>query len=421
MTCPMKPFIPSQGIYWLMTLQTQLRSFSLALVGAAMMLTSVSIAQSYRGQRAGNISPRGRVQECNHAGAIVQDLGDQIFQDIDGGACVLNGTRFDDIDMKPNKQYGGAMVLNFSEMDLRNSSWIAVSIYDELRSVFRGANATGANFSAMGMHSSPKKMGKALEGVDATDFIATKTKWQGNVMKEWYLQGADFSGADLSSSELIEWMTDESNYQNAGEFGTLAGAESGNRQLNLSGSRFYNCTIDDCTLPGTDFSDALVELTNVIGTGKNPTMLNGSNFESTYLKRTFFTNVNLSGALMTKVRMEDCRVEASNLAGASFIDAELTDCTFSQDCDFNGTSFKGADLEGVDFSGANLTNANLSGCSTKGLKGTLPQLPLDCRIGRDTTVVSDSTGAEIRRDISDTYFIIVNEGRYSDGLREKGN
>ena len=417
----MKPFIPSQGIYWLMTLQTQLRSFSLALVGAAMMLTSVSIAQSYRGQRAGNISPRGRVQECNHAGAIVQDLGDQIFQDIDGGACVLNGTRFDDIDMKPNKQYGGAMVLNFSEMDLRNSSWIAVSIYDELRSVFRGADATGANFSAMGMHSSPKKMGKALEGVDATDFIATKTKWQGNVMKEWYLQGADFSGADLSSSELIEWMTDESNYQNAGEFGTLAGAESGNRQLNLSGSRFYNCTIDDCTLPGTDFSDALVELTNVIGTGKNPTMLNGSNFESTYLKRTFFTNVNLSGALMTKVRMEDCRVEASNLAGASFIDAELTDCTFSQDCDFNGTSFKGADLEGVDFSGADLTNANLSGCSTKGLKGTLPQLPLDCRIGRDTTVVSDSTGAEIRRDISDTYFIIVNEGRYSDGLREKGN
>lgn len=421
MTCPMKPFIPSQGIYWLMTLQTQLRSLSLALVGAAMMLTSVSIAQSYRGQRAGNISPRGRVQECNHAGAIVQDLGDRIFQDLNGGACVLNGARFDEIDMKPNKQYGGAMILNFSGMDLRNSSWIAVSVYTDLHPVFRGADATGANFSAMSMHSSPRKMGKAMKGVDATDFIATKTKWQGNVMEEWYLQGADFSGADLSSSQLIEWMTDEFSYQEAGDFGMLAGSGSGNRQLNLSGARFYNCTIDDCTLPGTDLSDALVELTNVIGTEKNPTMLNGSNFESAYLKRTFFTNVNLSGALMTKVRMEDCRVEASNLAGASFIDAELTDCTFSQDCDFNGTSFKGADLEGVDFNGADLTNANLSGCSTKGLKGTLPQLPLDCRIGRDTTVVSDSTGAVLFTDISDTYFIIVNEGRYSDGLREKGN
>ena len=84
--------------------------------------------------------------------------------------------------------------------------------------------------------------------------------------------------------------------------------------------------------------------------------------------------------------MENCRFESSNLAGASFIDAELTDCIFSQDYDFNGTSFKGADLDGVDFDGADLTNANLSGCSTKGLKGTLPQLPLDCRIGRDTTL-----------------------------------
>ena len=417
----MKAFIPSHRIYWLMTLQTQLRSLSLVLVGAAMMLTSVSIAQSYRGQRAGNISPRGRVQECNHAGAVIQELNDQVFQDLDGGACVLNGARFDEIDMKPNKQYGGAMVLEFSEMDLRNSSWIAVSFFMDLHPVFRGADASGANFSAMSMHSSPRKMGKPVKGLDATNFIATKTKWQGNVMEEWYLQGADFSDASMSSSQLIEWVTDEDSYAEAGDFGSLPGAESGNRQLNMSGTRFYNCTIDDCTLPGTNFSDALIELTNVIGTAKNPTRLNGSNFESAYIKRTDFSNVNLSGALMTKVRMENCRVESSNLAGASFINAALTDCTFSADCDFNGTSFKGADLAGVDFNGVDLTNANLAGCSTKGLKGTLPLLPLDCRIGRDTTVVSDSTGAVISTEISDTYFIVVNEGRYSDGLREKGN
>lgn len=417
----MKAFIPSQRIYWLMTLQTQLRSLSLVLFGAAMMLTSVSIAQSYRGQRAGNISPRGRVQECNHAGAIVQDLDDRIFQDLDGGACVLNGARFDEIDMKPNKQYGGSLVLDFSGMDLRNSSWIAVSVYTDHRPVFRGADASGANFSAMSMHSSPRKMGKPMKGVDATDFIATKTKWQGNIMEEWYLQGADFSGADLSSSQLIEWMTDEFNYQEAGDFGALAGAESGNRQLNLSGSRFYNCTIDDCMLPGTDFSDALVELTNFIGTEKNPTMLNGSNFESAYLKRTDFTQVNLSGAVMTKVRMENCNLESTKLAGASFIDAKLTDCTFSEDCDFNGTSFKGADLTGVNFNGADLTNANLAGCSTKGLTGSLPQLPLDCRIERDMKVLKDSTGVELGQIDLGTYSIVVNEGRYSDGLREKGN
>ena len=418
---PMKPFIPSHRIYWLMTLQTQLRSLTLVLAGAAMMLTSVSIAQSYRGQRAGNISPRGRVQECNHAGAIVQELNDRIFQDLDGGSCVLNGARFDEMNMKPNKQYGGSLVLDFSFYDLHNSSWIAVSMFTELRPVFRGANAAGANFSAMSMHSSPRKMGKPVRGVDATDFIATKTKWQGNIMEDWYVQGADFSDATMSSSQFIDWVTDEESYADAGDFGLLAGSESGNRQLSMSGTRFYNCAFDGCALPGTDFSDAMLELTDMIGTEKKPTLLNGSNFESAYLKRTDFTHVNLSGALMTKVRMEYCRMESSNLSGTSFIDAELTDCTFDADCKFNGTSFKGADLSGVNFNGADLTNANLTGCSTQNLYGTVPQLPLDCRIGRDTTVVRDSTGTLIRTDISETYFILVNEGRYSDGLREKGN
>ena len=200
MTCPIKPFIPSQGIYWLMTLQTQLRSFSLAFVGAAMMLTSVSIAQSYRGQRAGNISPRGRVQECNHKVPLCKTWATKSSKTLMEAACVLNGARFDEIDMKPNKQYGGAMILDFFDMDLHNSSWIAVSVYTDLRPIFRGADASGTTPAAAGMHSSPRKMGKAMKGVDATDFIATKTKWQGNVMEEWYLQGADFSGADLSSS-----------------------------------------------------------------------------------------------------------------------------------------------------------------------------------------------------------------------------
>ena len=420
----MKPFIPSQRIYWLMTLQTQLRSLSLALVGAAMMLTSVSIAQSYRGQRAGNISPRGRVQECNHAGAIVQDLGDPIFQDIDGGACVLNGARFEKNlldELKKNKQYGGSIILDFAGMDLRNSSWIAVSFHKEIRPVFRGADATGANFSAMGMHSSPKNMGKELEGVDATNFIATKTKWQGNLMEEWYLQGADFSNAILSSSEIVKWMTDEESYTTPrGQIVMLPNADSDSRQLKMSGSRLYNCTIDNCKLPGTDFSDALIELTDV-GTPENGTMLNGSNFERAYLKRTDFIKVNLSGALMTKVRMENCRLEATNLSGSSFVDASLTDCTFSEDCNFNGTSFKGADLNGVDFGGADLTNANLSGCSTTGLKGVHPQLPLDCRIEIDLEILTDTSGVAIDTLITGTYSIVVNEGRYSDGLREKGN
>lgn len=425
MTRPMKPFIPSQGIYWLMTLQTQLRSLSLALVGVAMMLTSVSIAQSYRGQRAGNISPRGRVQECNHAGAVIQEPNDLVFQDLDGGACVLNGARFDENltkELKENKQYGGLQIVDFSGMDLRNSSWVAVSFYDQLRPVFRDADASGANFSAM--HGTPtRRDGMALKGVDATNFIATKTLWQGNVMKEWYIRGADFSDASLSSSELINWMTDDESYANpSGEIVGLPEADSGDRQLNMSGSRLYNCTILDCRLPGTDFSDSEIEHTTAQGTGKkNGLILNGSSFEGAYLKYTDFINVNLSGTLMTKVRLENCEFEATVLAGASLVEAELTNCTFSEDCNFNGTSFRNARLTGVDFNGANLTNADLSGCTTRGLKGKVPLLPEDCQIKFDLKITRDTAGVATDTLKLDTYSIDVNRGRFSNGVREKGN
>ena len=81
--------------------------------------------------------------------------------------------------------------------------------------------------------------------------------------------------------------------------------------------------------------------------------------------------------------MENCEFESTILAGASLAEAELTDCKFNQDCDFNGISFEDARLTGVDFDGADLRNANLSGCTTRGLKGKLPQLPEDCEIKID--------------------------------------
>ena len=134
--------------------------------------------------------------------------------------------------------------MDFSGMDLRNSSWVAVFFDKDLRPVFRDSDASGANFSAM--HGTPSKRdGTALRGVAATNFIATKTLWQGHVMKEWFLRGADFSDASLSSSELINWMTDDESYANPSgqEISMLPEADSGDRQLNMSGSRLYNCTI----------------------------------------------------------------------------------------------------------------------------------------------------------------------------------
>ncbi|MGB0150380.1 MAG: pentapeptide repeat-containing protein, partial [Flavobacteriales bacterium] len=223
------------------------------------------------------------------------------------------------------------------------------------------------------------------------------------------------------------WRTDDESYSEsigkaeAGKFGVPSRVESGNRQLILTGSHFYSCTFEDCTLPGTDFSDALLELTKIKGTNKNSATLNGSSFEGAYLKYTDFINVNLSGTLMTKVRLENCDFESSVLAGASLVEAELTGCTFGEDCNFNGTSFKNARLTGVNFNGANLTNADLSGCTTRGLKGKVPLLPEDCQIKFDLKINRDTAGVATDTLTLGTYSIVVNAGRFSNGVREKGN
>ena len=132
-----------------------------------------------------------------------------------------------------------AMILDFSEMDLRNSSWIAVSFSWTFVRFFEAPMLQGRISRPWVCTAALAKWAKPVKGVDTTTVIATKTKWQGNVMEEWYLQGADFSGAALSSSQLIEWVTDEVSYRGGwGTLGRSRGPESGNRQLDLSGIAF---------------------------------------------------------------------------------------------------------------------------------------------------------------------------------------
>ena len=396
----------------LMTFQMTIRTLSLSLAAGLMLLSSASSAQSFRGQRAGNVSPKGRVQDCNHSGAIVQKSGDRIFADLNGGQCVLNGARFDFIDDIKEERLG-YKVLNFDGLDLRSSSWVAVSFDRDQPPTFHGADASSANFSAMNMNDGRDP----VQNVDATNFIATKAKFQGNELKEWYVQGADFTDCTMSSSRLIKWMTDEESYTNTGEDSGLEGAEGDNRRLSMSGALFYNCVFTDCLLPGSDFSDATFDLTKIMSNKKS--LFNGCNFENAYFKEATVDGVNLSGAILTKARIENSSFQSTNFNGASFRDATITNCRFDRTCQFNGASFKGATLDGVDLNGANLEFCDLSNCSAKNLIGNEPILPMDCRIQRDTTELTDSTGVKLGIEISDTYFIVVNESRYSDGMRDK--
>ncbi|MEC8362387.1 MAG: hypothetical protein VX002_08780, partial [Bacteroidota bacterium] len=78
-------------------------------------------AQSYRGRRAGSVSARGYVADCNMAGSVFTEVG-RNFSMVNGGRCVLNGSRFEN--SEPSGDMGPIVPLD--GMDLRHSQWVAV-------------------------------------------------------------------------------------------------------------------------------------------------------------------------------------------------------------------------------------------------------------------------------------------------------
>ena len=67
--------------------------YVLLLVGL-MLAGSSLMAQSYRGKRAGRANASGFVRDCNMAGTVFMEVN-RSFGEVNGGRCVLNGSRFE--------------------------------------------------------------------------------------------------------------------------------------------------------------------------------------------------------------------------------------------------------------------------------------------------------------------------------------
>ena len=151
-------------------------------------------AQSYRGRRAGNVTARGYVSSCNMAGTVFMEVGKN-FSAVDGGRCVLNGSRFENSD--PSGDMGPIVPLD--GMDLRHSQWVAVDFLTPPS--LRYANASQANFSAI--HTD----GEAVEMVDATGFIAWPKlhALMASGTSEASFDEAEFSSTLIQHGPQIRW------------------------------------------------------------------------------------------------------------------------------------------------------------------------------------------------------------------------
>ncbi len=379
------------------SMRPSLHRLNLVVFAAALWLCISDVsAQTYAGRRAGNVSASGRITNCNYSGSFFTDTK-RLLRDLNGGQCVLNGARFrlDDPEL---------MEVYLDNLDLRNSSWVAVD-FGYLAPNFRYTIASNADFSAIHMDGEPVSL------VDATLLVATKSKFHGAQMTEWFVQGADFSEADFASSTMRTWMCDLQSYR---DFEKITAPES-ERQFKAVGARFYNCLFDeDCKLTGGDFSKSIFDLTKIIGADTEDCLFNGSRFVDAFFTESEFENVNFSGADMGKLRAENCAFNGCDLTGAYMGNAIIRDCSF-ESSDMFGASFVGALVDGADFSGLDLSTCNLTNATMKNLVGAAPKLPQDFVI--QTSTLEEVVDKDTLR--TEVYSIVVSELRYNDGLREK--
>jgi len=372
-----------------------MKAIHLPLAFACFAVLSVfdANAQSYRGRRAGNVTARGYVASCNMAGTVFMEVG-RNFGMVDGGRCVLNGSRFENSD--PSGDMGPIVPLD--GMDLRHSQWVAVDFLTPPS--LRYANASQANFSAI--HTD----GEAVEMVDATGFIATKAKFHGAQMASWYVQGASFDEAEFSSTLMQARTTDPMSYE-----GLYDLAPEGMRAVSAEGARFENCMLEECNLAGGNFTGATLLLTKF----NDECIFNGANFTDCIFDQTDFLESNLSGSNMRDIRIDQCSLEECNLTGAQLSNAMIRNSSF-KNANMRGVSFDHALVDGADFSGTDLSTCNLTGAVMKKLIGTPPTLPQDYVVKAYTNETVDAKGDTTTTQV---YDIVVSENRYNDGLREK--
>ncbi len=87
------------------------------------------------------------------------------------------------------------------------------------------------------------------------------------------------------------------------------------------------------------------------------------------IKKLKLSGVDLKGASLAGLHLDQCDCQAANLSGANFQEAVLNKCDFTganlTKANLSGAKLKGSDFSGADLSGANLTRVVLGGARLK--------------------------------------------------------
>ncbi len=144
------------------------------------------------------------------------------------------------------------------------------------------------------------------------NFLESHRTARNIVLKKAYLKAGQLSGLRADNLDL---------------------EEADLRESSLIAVKWKVCNLRDTRLDGTDFTDAVLRLCNLV-------------------------QARATDAFFLRTRLENCTARGARFDGADMTGAVLTDTDFSR-ASFHGTNMEGVSASGANFRGADLTEANL--------------------------------------------------------------
>ena len=270
----------------------------------------------------------------------------------------------------------------------------------------------------------PKPKAKSKSPVKAAATVSPR-KSKGPVeipedkeFREMNLEGADFSGMDLTDAFFFACKLKNAKFQNA----------------NLTSAKIRLCTLDGANFSGAKIINAEFKSCQVHNNrdkaSLNPLVCINTVIKSTWIQGSEFANSNFSGTTFEHCDFDECETDGANFSGCKFTPSPsikgIHALTIMTNCKFHLSNFTNADFRGCDFNSSEDTDLyecatdedcmnHFNGCIFTGAK--FPEKVNMCSFA--DAVLTGSDISDPKKDIQGCYFDATTEAEDVEELKRR--
>ena len=238
--------------------------------------------------------------------------------------------------------------------------------------------------------------------------------------REMNLEGADFSGMDLTDAFFFACNLKNAKFQNA----------------NLTDAKIRLCTLDGANFSGAKIINAefkscqVGKFHNIHQASPNPLVCINTVIKSTWIQGSEFANSNFSGTTFEHCDFDECESNGANFSGCKFTQSPTVRgnhaLTIMRSCSFRLSNFTNADFRGCDFNSSGDDNFeecageedcgnHFNGCIFTGAK--FPEKVNMCSFS--DAVLTGSDISDPKKDIQGCYFDATTEAEDVEELKRR--